>query len=244
MLNMLMNRIVAFLEDTLDIGKRKGLRAAMRHVKSRVFIRYARLLYEYRRTGGEPLLPEGWSVVVVSSAEDAAGVDLLRRVEGGLELGNFRRNAVAYIMCIDGLPVAHRWHYPRSPLALKLGPGFAYTGAMHVLPAWRGRGIQSRLLMHMASLLPEGTRIVMEIEDENLASRRGVAKAHAVCLGRVHVTVFLGKVVRIRIEPLQTSQAPAQLPTKKGPGTQDLGMDYHRQYARGRACPDHVPDVQ
>ena len=195
-----MNRVTAFLIDVAQVWREEGFCASSRLVWSRIFARYETLLYELRTTSLELGLPADWQVTVLRSEKDPAAVDLLRRVGGEAELRNFRRKAVAYVLSIEDEPVARCWYFPNSSLARRLGPDAAYFGMRFVRPEWRGQGIQARLMTYTASLLPIGTRVIVEILPSNVASQNGVAKAGSVYVGRLHTIVLLGRVIRARIE--------------------------------------------
>jgi GNAT superfamily N-acetyltransferase len=195
-----MSRLSAFLDDVVSSWRRDGYRASFKLVRTRVYERTDTLLYELRTTGKAPELPADWQVTVVCSADDTAGVDLLCRTGGESEVRQFRRNAVAYVLSIGSEPVARAWYYPNNALVRRLGPNAAYFGSMFVLPEWRGLGIQGLLNAYMASFLPMGTRILMEILASNVASQKGVVKGNAVYIGRLDMIVFLGRIIRAHVE--------------------------------------------
>ena len=204
-----MSRVGAFLLDVRQTRREAGFRASLRLMWSRVFACDETLLYEMRPVGLAQGLPADWHVTVLCSEQESSAVDLLRRAGGEGELRNFRRKAVAYVLCIGDEPVARSWYFPNSPLARRLGPDAAYFGMMFVRPEWRGQGIQARLLTYMASLLPAGSRVVAEIVQSNVASQKGAAKAGFVCVGRLHTIVFLGQVVRARIDRSPRADNPS-----------------------------------
>ena len=195
-----MVRLVAFLLDVGQTWREAGLWASLRLVWSRIFACDETLLYELRVVGVAKDLPAGWHVTAVCSEQESPALDLLRRAGGAGELRNFRRKAVAYVLRIGDEPVARCWYFPNNPLARRLGPDASYFGMMFVRPEWRGQGIQGQLNRYMASLLPAGSRVVAEIVQSNVASRKGLAKAGFVCAGRLHTIVFLGQVVRARVD--------------------------------------------
>jgi GNAT superfamily N-acetyltransferase len=205
-----MRRITAFLDDVVVLWKRSGFSAAIALVKSRIFSTSDMLLYELRPPSDKPVLPPEWNVTVVCSEDDAAGVDLLVRAGGESQLRYFRRGAVAYVLTIGGNQVARSWYFPNSALARRLGPDAAYFTDMFVQPEWRGQGIQGQLNAYLASLLPTGSRVVMEVVPSNVACQRGLLRGHSVFKGRLHTVVFLGHVIRARIDSSPHDDNPSQ----------------------------------
>lgn len=200
-----MSRVGYFLDDVARLAREKGPLAAVQLVAKRFFERTDTLLFEMRTTGEEPDLPEGWRMRKFTSKRDPE-LELLIRAGGGAELANFRREAVAYVLCIEGEPVARGWYYPRSPLARKLG-GAQYIGGAFVRPEWRGQGVNARFLQGYAKCVPPGSRFVMQVETSNEASQKSLARLGLVPVGHVRTLVLLGKLVRARVDPL-----PAGLP--------------------------------
>jgi ribosomal protein S18 acetylase RimI-like enzyme len=194
-----LSRVGPFLEDFARLWRETGIRAAFRLVRKRVYDQNVNLFYELRTTGVEPDLPHGWCVKVVASHEDAA-VGFLLRAGGESELPYFRRNAVAYVLCIGDEVVARRWHFPQSPLAQWLGPDAAYSGKSFVKPEWRGQGIAGRLLAYMAARLPIGSKVVMEVDPSNVSSQKCLVKAGCVLLGRLHTTECFARLIRVRLD--------------------------------------------
>lgn len=195
-----MSRMATFIEDVVRIRKEAGLKSAAGFIGSRVFTRSETFLYELSPTDHVQDLPTDWRVLEIRSAGDAAGIDALHRAGGGLELRHFHRGGISFVLCIKDEPVAHGWYFPRNALAQRLGTGAVYFGYFFVRPEWRGQRIQALLTRYMVDRLPVGSRAVMEVAPSNLASRKGLAKCGCVCLGRLRTVVFLGKLVRVRID--------------------------------------------
>lgn len=194
-----MNRAWLFMENLMRIWREKGVWTAFRLVRKRIFEQNLNLFYELRVTNAEPNLPEGWFVEVLSSP-DAAAVGLLIKAGGESEMGYFNRNAVAYVLCIGDEVVAHRWHFPKHPLAQWLGPDAAYVGKSLVKPEWRGQGINAKLLTFTATHLPVGSRIVLEVDPTNISSQKSLIKAGCVLLGRLQTTECFARLIRVRLE--------------------------------------------
>lgn len=214
-----MGRLAAFIEDVVRVRREAGLRTAVGLVRSRVFARSETLLYELRPTDVVQGLPADWRVMEIHSAEDRAGIDALCRAGGGKELRNFRRGGISFVLCIKDEPVAHGWKFPRNALAHRLGVGATYFGYFLVRPEWRGQGIQAWLNTYMVERLPMGSWAIMEVLPSNIASQKGLAKCGCVFRGRLHTVVFLGQLVRVRIDaslPLDspTPQAVIAKPSK------------------------------
>lgn len=197
-----MVRTVQFLKECAALLRTSGPRAALRLARSRIYSTTDTLLYEYRGTGAPHTLPGGWSLHVVRSESDP-GLDLLRRSGGDFTPESFLRGAVAYVICIDGEPVGHRYDFPGSPLARRLGPDATYFGNAFVRPEWRGLGVNGHLLRAMAGAQPPGRRILIAVAHTNATNQRSLRKNGALLLGRLRTTVFLARVVRARIDPLE-----------------------------------------
>lgn len=200
-----MGRILDFLADVRKRLREEGLGSALHLVRTRLYSTTDTLLFEYRGTGEPYRLPEGWSLRAIR-AEDDPALELLRRSGGDFTPECFRRGAVAYLVCIGEEPVAHRYVFPKSPLARRLGPGTTYFGNAFVRPEWRGRDINGHLLRAMAGLEPRGTRILLAVAHENGTNQRSLARNGAVLQGRLKTTVFLGRLVRARVEAAKGGQ--------------------------------------
>lgn len=205
-----MRRVAAVIKDAVRIWRKDGFLRAFGFMRSRVYLRSDTLLYELWTNDISPELPADWRIRVVRSAVDCAGMDLLRKVGGGLEQRYFRREAVVHVMCIGGEPVARIWYFPNNPLARKLGPNTVYWGDAFVRPEWRGQGIQGLLSAYCASQLPKGTRVIFEVAASNVASQKGVAKAGCVVVGRLRMIVFLGQIINARLDLLPLVESPSQ----------------------------------
>ena len=193
-----MNRVWLFLRDFTRSCREKGIRAALKHVRKRVYEQNLNLYYELRATSVEPDLPKGWCVKVLSSHTDAA-VGLLLKAGGEPELRHFRRNAVAYLMCIGDQVVARHWHFKQHPLAQWLGPHAAYVGKAFVKPEFRGQRINGRLLAYMAAQLPAGSKIVMEVDPSNVSSQKSLANAGCALMGQIQTTECFTRLISVRL---------------------------------------------
>lgn len=218
-----LRRARPFLRDLVHKGRTLGFRAAASYLLSRITELTENLIYEYRTVGGNPNLPEGWTVRTFSS-EDDPDIGLLVRAGGAEEMHHFRRQAVAYVLSIDGEPVAHGWRYPWDPVARWLGPDAVYLGSAWVRPEWRGRGINGIFFDYVTGNMPVGTRVVMLVAVENRASQASLAKSPATCLGLLRVRMVLAMVWRIRLLPLPpgvlagASTSRAKEPERSLPG--------------------------
>ncbi|BDU71758.1 GNAT family N-acetyltransferase [Mesoterricola silvestris] len=206
-----LRRIPPFLGDLVRKLRTLGFRAATAYLWSRVTELTENLLYEFRTTGPGPesVLPEGWTVRTFTSADDP-DLDLLIRAGGGEGLSNFRRQAVAHVLCIEGEPVACGWQYPWDPVARWLGPDAVYLGGAWVRPEWRGRGINAVLLAHVTGNLPVGSRVVMLVAVENRSSQACLAKGASTCRGLLQVRMVLSMVWKIRLLPIPEGVVPSR----------------------------------
>lgn len=218
-----LRRARPFLLDLVRKGRTQGFRAAASYLLSRVTELTENLVYEYRTVGGNPSLPEGWTVQTFHGEGDP-DIDRLVRAGGGEEMHHFRRQAVAYVLSIDGEPVAHGWRYPWDPVARWLGPDAVYLGSAWVRPEWRGRGINGAFFAYVTGHMPAGTRVVMLVAVENRASQASLAKSPARCLGLLRVRMVLAMVWKIRLLPVPPGglagprASRAREPGERGPG--------------------------
>lgn len=196
-----MDRISRFLEDLGRLRREGGIGAAFKHIRERISYEAETFLYDLHTTGIPHELPEGMAIRTVRSAADPA-VELLRQSGGDLNLHNFRRSAVAYVLSIGDEAVGHGWQFPNSPLARRLGPHTTYVGNIFVRPEFRGRGLNSHLLAFMAGSLPKGTRILMEVALTNVSSQRSLRKSGCALVGRLHIITVFSNIMRIRITPV------------------------------------------
>lgn len=201
-----MSRVGYFLDDLARLAREEGPFAAAKLLGKRVYERTDNLLFEMRTTGAEPELPEGMRIHHFSSKRDP-DLDLLVRAGGGKELGNFRRRAVAYVLCVEGEPVARGWYFPRNALARKLD-GAQYLGSAFVRPEWRGKGLNAMLLQGYARSVPPGTRLVMQVAASNTSSQQSLSRLGLAPVGRVSTLVVLGRLVNVRIDPLPRKGTP------------------------------------
>ena len=111
-------------------------------------------------------------------------VDVVDRVESG------HRPYVAYL---HGMPTAYGWSARDAAsiaeigLAFGVSPGNRYLWDFATLPAWRGRGIYSRLLQTILEQeAGEVDRFWIGHLPMNLASARGIQAAGFRCVGTIH----------------------------------------------------------
>ena len=184
----------------MEEWRQAGSRTALRHLMCKFFERQENLLYECRQTATGSVLPAGWTIRALGFEADP-GVALARQCGQPLASRNFRHGAIAFVLFISEEAVGHRWHFPRYPLARRLGPEVAYFGDAFVRPAWRGRNISGHILHYMVAQLPAGSRAVMEVEISNTTSQRSLIRNGCVLLGRVRTIVLFNQIVRVRIIP-------------------------------------------
>jgi GNAT superfamily N-acetyltransferase len=192
-------RLRPILDDMARYWTQGGTKAVFTHIKKRVFERNQNLLYELPCNGVPAALPEGWALTVVRVG-DEAGYELLRQVGGEFGIPKVHHRAVAYVMTVLGEPVGVFWHFPANTLARRMGRGTAYVGRAFVRPAWRGQGVNPRILAAMASTMPPGTRLILEIAKENLVSQKSMARGGCKLVGMLTTFEVLGLLVGYRIE--------------------------------------------
>jgi len=193
-------RISRFLDDLVRLRREQGIMAVLHHVRQRISFVSETLLFERYATGAAHELPEGLRAFTVHSEADP-GFDLLRQSGGELNPGYFRRAAVAGVLCVGDEAVGHRWEFPYSPLAQRLGPNATYFGKAFVRPEFRGKGYNRELLRYMEGRLPKGTRILMEVDPPNVSSQRSLLKAGCTLVGTLQVITLFTALVRVRIRP-------------------------------------------
>lgn len=179
-------------------------------------VELAGLLWTWWRGDRLPALPplRGLRVTVPPGHEVMAALSGLSvaEIEGRIETDH-----QPYVAWLDATPVAYGWsaagrtRFGSPPAVIRVPPGNRYLMDFATLPAWRGRGIYTRLLQGiLAEGATEAERFWILHQHGNRASARGIEKAGFQMVAEIHLT-DQGGLGLVRVRSPERGRAGAEV---------------------------------
>ncbi len=201
-------RIRSFAEEMCAIGKDHGWKEALHAFLQRSLRIGETLLYE-QSLAVEPLdIPEAIHIVVVSQRQRSIHQADIEKAGGKSDLGNFESGGDCYLLTFEGQPagVTWMWTWETSRLLRRLGypRNTVYLGGDFVRPEFRSRGLHTinrRFQCAQAARLFPGGKAVVEVDEDNAASRRSLEKAGFSWRWRMRYVIIAGIMVWVRLRP-------------------------------------------
>lgn len=196
-----MNRISSALKTIVRCLAGGDWLRLRRYVASRLWVSARTVLYRCEQPVVGPI-PEGVAIERMDHATSDQR-EVLVLAGAGDDLRNFDAGALCYLARLRGCPVGLGWSFKDSPLLrrLRLKTGI-YTGGFHVIEPARGHGIYQALLRRIAAdVSATGCVLYAEASPDNVASRRGLARAGFVEVGYLETQIVAGIIVWCKVRP-------------------------------------------